>query len=91
MQAAFITMGHSSPYALLLAQTVTMILVAISLLSIILLAKGTPNLVRVGSLLLMVSALLSVTTTFGLILGGVLMFAAGLGGVMWAYNRTAHL
>ncbi len=91
MAAAFITMGHSSLNALLLSDAVTMIFLAASLASVILMARGTLNFVRIGSVLLIVSALLSATTTFGLILGGALMFAAGIAGMVWAYTRAEHL
>ncbi len=91
MATAFIMIGHSSSRALILTWVTTVILLVTSLFSIILLAKGKLNMVRIGSILLMVLALLSATTIFGLVLGSVLMFFSGVAGIVWTYRRTPHL
>lgn len=91
MAAAYIIMGHSSINALLLTWAVTLTLLLATLFSIILMKKGTLNSVKIGSLLLIILALLSATTTFGLILGAVLMFMSSVAGIVWAYRRTPHL
>jgi len=91
MAAAFITMGHSSNNALLLSVVATFALLAASLYSILLMTRGGLKWVKLGSFLLIVLALLSATTTFGIILGSALMFVSGVAGIAWAYTRASHL
>jgi len=91
MATAFIIMGHSSSAALSLWLLATAIFLIASLASIILLIRGTLTHVKVGSVLLIILGLISGPTTFGLLLGAVLMFASGLAGIAWAYRHTSHL
>lgn len=91
MATAVILMGHLSNNALLLWAALTSIFLLSTVLSIMLLIGGSLRFVRLGSLLLIVLAMLSAITAFGLIVGSALMFAAGIAGVHWAYSHTTHL
>ncbi len=91
MAAVYFIMGHSGLNALLLTWVVTVTLLLASLFSIVLLIRGTLSSVRIGSILIIVFGLMSATTTFGLVLGAVLMFVSGVAGIIWAYRRAPHL
>ncbi len=90
MATAFILMGHASNTAFTLWLVSTSIFLIASFLSIVLLTRGTLNFTRIGSLFMVVLALLSAPASFGLVLGAVLMFASGIIGIGWAYGHTAH-
>lgn len=91
MATEYFIMGHSSNSALVLTWVVTVTVLLASLLSIILMAMGALNTVRPGSVLLIVLALLSATTSYGVVLGSALMLTSGLAGMVWAYRRVPHL
>lgn len=90
MAAAFIIMGHSNGTALSSWFAATVTFLAVGLVSVLLLATSRQSLVRIGAGLLIVLALVSGTTTFGLILGSIRMFASGVAGITWSYSRSFH-
>lgn len=91
MAAAYITMGHSGENAFVLSLSLTLMLLSATLFSLMLLKTGKLGTVKIGAVLLIILALMSVTTTFGLILGSALMIASGIAGIVWTYQRSTHL
>lgn len=74
----------------LLMATFVVVALALGAAGVLLIARGGMKNVRTGSIMLIIASVIAFPTVFGLVAGSVLMFTAGLMGLLWSPGTGAQ-